>query len=135
MNESDASFYTMNCVGKWSFQSTRNIEQSQQSLGGEALDMSHNLSTGAMWKCNAFTQELTVNRLEVIYEMFHILNCGITRSRVQTLLKSWLFQTSMRNCLNCVHNWDDYSLLELIDCASGIQFLWQCYANDKWFYS
>ena len=29
---------------------------------------------------------------------------GIARSRVQTPLKSWLFQASLRNCLNCVHN-------------------------------
>ena len=37
---------------------------------------------------------------------------GIARSRVQTPLKSWLFQASdIRNCLNCVHNWDDHSLL------------------------
>ena len=33
-------------------------------------------------------------------------------SRVQTPLKSWLFQASIRNCLNCVHNCDDHSLLE-----------------------
>ena len=29
---------------------------------------------------------------------------GIARSRVQTLLKSWIFfQASLRNCINCVH--------------------------------
>ena len=52
---------------------------------------------------------------EVIYEMFHILNCGGTfaSSRVRTLLKSWLFEASVRNCLNCVHNCDDHSLLDL----------------------
>ena len=27
-------------------------------------------------------------------------------------LKSWLFQASIRNCLNCVHNCDDHSLLD-----------------------
>ena len=26
--------------------------------------------------------------------------------------KSWLFQVSIRNCLNCVHNCDDHSLLD-----------------------
>ena len=31
---------------------------------------------------------------------------------VQTSLKSWLFQASVRNCLNCVHNCDDHGLLE-----------------------
>ena len=36
---------------------------------------------------------------------------GIARSRVQTPLKSWPFQVSNRNCLNCVHNCDDQSLL------------------------
>jgi len=39
---------------------------------------------------------------EVIYEMFHILNCGFSR----------LFQASIRNCLNCVHNCDDHSSLD-----------------------
>ena len=37
---------------------------------------------------------------------------GFARSRVQTPLKSWLFQASLRNCLNCVHNCDDHSLLD-----------------------
>ena len=37
---------------------------------------------------------------------------SIASSRVQTPLKSWLFQASIRNCLNCVHNCDDHSLLE-----------------------
>ena len=37
---------------------------------------------------------------------------AIARSRVQTPLKSWLFQASIRNCLNCVHNCDDHGLLE-----------------------
>ena len=37
---------------------------------------------------------------------------SIARSQVQTPLKSWLFQASIRNCLNCVHNCDDHSLLD-----------------------
>ena len=31
---------------------------------------------------------------------------------VQTPLKSWLFQVPLHNCLNCVHNCDDHSLLD-----------------------
>ena len=31
---------------------------------------------------------------------------------VQTPLKSWLFQASVRNCLNCVQNCDDHGLLD-----------------------
>ena len=34
------------------------------------------------------------------------------RSRIQTLLKSWLFQASICNCLNCVRNCDDQSSLD-----------------------
>ena len=61
------------------------------------------------------------NECEVIFEMFHLLNVksyielrrtGIARSRVQTPLKSWLFQASIRNCLDCVHNCEDHSLLD-----------------------
>ena len=36
-----------------------------------------------------------------------------TRSRVETPLKSELFQASIRNCLNCVRNCDDHSSLDL----------------------
>ena len=36
---------------------------------------------------------------------------GIARSRVQTPLKSWIFQASLRNCKNCVHNCEDHSLI------------------------
>ena len=34
---------------------------------------------------------------------------GNARSRVQTPLKSWIFQASLRNCKNCVHNCEDHS--------------------------
>ena len=34
---------------------------------------------------------------------------GIARSPVQTSLKSWIFQASLRNCQNCVHNCKDHS--------------------------
>ena len=40
---------------------------------------------------------------------------GVARSRDQTPLKSWLFQPSIRNCLNCVQVCDDHSLLNLIN--------------------
>ena len=50
---------------------------------------------------------------------------GIARSRVQTPLKSWLFQASVRNCLNCVLNCDDHGLLE--------EFLLGQYADDTFF--
>ena len=92
------------------------------------------------------SNEPVKSECEVIYEMFHILNCGFwnqvnydhrsyernlqmtskiaswfswlerrtgnARSRVQSPLKSWLFQASIRNCLNCVHNCDDHSSLD-----------------------
>ena len=37
------------------------------------------------------------------------------QSRVQTPLKSWLFQASIPYCLNCVHNCEDHSSLDLFD--------------------
>ena len=40
--------------------------------------------------------------------------------RVQTPLKSWLFQASVRNCLNCVQNCDDHGLL---DFKSAVQYM------------
>ena len=38
----------------------------------------------------------------------------LTVSWVQTSLKSWLFQASLRNCLNCVHNCNDHGLLDYV---------------------
>ena len=40
------------------------------------------------------------------------LNPWPRKVTVQTPLKSWLFQASIRNCLNCVYNCDDHSLLD-----------------------
>ena len=40
-----------------------------------------------------------------------IAQLGIARSRVQTPLKSWIFQASLRNCNNCVHNCEDQSFI------------------------
>ena len=72
----------------------------------------------AVWRSNQLSYEATdvgswsfvrsnepvKNGCEVIYEMFHISNCGfeikwamiiaVMRSQVQTLLKSWLLQAS-----------------------------------------
>ena len=42
------------------------------------------------------------------------------RGRKQTPLKSWLFQASTRDCLNCVHNCEDHNLL---DFKSAVQFM------------
>ena len=39
------------------------------------------------------------------------LHCS-TNCAMKTLLKSWLSQASIHNCLNCVHNCDDHSWLE-----------------------
>ena len=39
---------------------------------------------------------------------------------IQTPLKSWLFQASIRNCFNCVHNCDDHGLL---DFKSAVQYM------------
>ena len=40
------------------------------------------------------------------------LTLGAGHSRVQTPLKSWIFQASIRNCKNCVHNCEDHSLTQ-----------------------
>ena len=44
----------------------------------------------------------------------------LAMSRVQTPLKSWLFQASICNCLNCVHYYDDHSSL---DFKSAVQYM------------
>ena len=49
---------------------------------------------------------------------------GITRSRVQIPLKSWIFQASLRNCKNCVHDCKDYSFT-WIHCIVNHTAWWQ----------
>ena len=51
----------------------------------------------------------------------HLWVCtGISRSRVQTPLKSWIFQASICNCINCAHHCEDHSLL---DFTSTVQYM------------
>ena len=40
---------------------------------------------------------------------------GIARSPLQTSLKSWIFQASLSNCKNCVHNCEDHSFTWYIE--------------------
>ena len=50
---------------------------------------------------------------------------GIASSQVQTPLKSWNFQPSLRNCKNYVHNCEDHSLLEYCaPCRSSEHSCW-----------
>ena len=58
------------------------------------------------------SNEPVKNGCEVICEMFHIYWTADLKSRVQTPLKSWLFQASLRNCLNCIHYCNDHSSLD-----------------------
>ena len=59
----------------------------------------------------------------IVWGRCFIYNCGVwsqvsydhRRSRVQTPLKSWLFQASLHNCLNCVYNCNVHSLLDDVE--------------------
>ena len=54
---------------------------------------------------------------------------GIARSRVQTPLKSWNFQASLRNCKNCSHNCEDHSFtwfVEIVETGSSLHNLHIC---------
>ena len=50
---------------------------------------------------------------------------------VQTPLKSWLFQAFIRNCLNCIHNCDDHSLLDLFIYFNGASTICSVTFNNK----
>jgi len=39
-------------------------------------------------------------------------------------LKSWIFQASIRNCLNCVRNCDDHSLLDFVTVYVTFCYVW-----------
>ena len=61
--------------------------------------------------------------------MFPLLMCisitiiiAFSKSWVQTPLKSWLFQASVRNCLNC----DDHGLLDILHPQQKTLFIAQC---------
>ena len=54
-------------------------------------------------------------------------NLSNWKVRTSTPLKSWLFQASIRNCLNCVHNCEDHSLLTFFCDSNDInsKFTWR----------
>ena len=55
------------------------------------------------------------------------LGTGIARSRVQTPLKSWIFQASIRNCKNLVSNCENHSLLDFTSAAQYMKhFIYNC---------
>ena len=58
---------------------------------------------------------------------------GIARQRVQTPLRFWIFQASMRNCINYVHNCENQRLLDLLPCTFWKRTLIIGYC--KWFLS
>ena len=67
----------------------------------------------------ANTRQWGVPYCEVIYEMFHILNCGVE-------IKWAMIIAVIRNCLNCVYNCDDHSSLEFL-IVLGFLSLFQCH--------
>ena len=61
---------------------------------------------------------------------------GIARSQVQIPLKSWIFQASLRNCKNCVHNCEDHSFTWFhIRSSYMIQFIFHFIVDSfhRWF--
>ena len=60
------------------------------------------------------------------------------RSRVQTLLKSWIFQVSVRTCSNCVHNCEGHSFTYFISAVQGVIYFiyhlvhWFIYHGNIW---
>ena len=88
--------------GVWTRDLAIPVRRSKNQLSYEATDVGS--------RSFVISNEPVKNGCEVIYEMFHILNCGF----------EIIFQASIRNCLNCVHNCDDYGLL---DFKSAVQYM------------
>ena len=68
------------------------------------------------WTADLKSSELWSPQLWTQFKQLHIeawksqdFN-GVEVLTFSTPLKSWLFQASIRNCLNCVHNCDDHTL-------------------------
>ena len=70
------------------------------------------------WTADLKSSKLWSSQLRTQFKQLPIDR--FARSRVQTPLKSWLFQASIRNCLNCVRNCDDHRLL---DFKSAVQYM------------
>ena len=47
-------------------------------------------------------------------------------------VKSWLFQASIRNCLNCVHNYDDHGLFDYSLCYIQLESVATSYPRGKY---
>ena len=60
-----------------------------------------------------------------------VFRTGIVRSRVQTMLKSWLFQASIRDRLNC----DDHSVLDFKSAVQCMKYFIYHFTVDRLIYS
>lgn len=76
-----------------------------KEISPHKMPFSNNLST------TSFGTKTCYNKLSQLVKPCRTRLKSYTRSRVQTPLKSW---TSLRSCINCVHNCDDQSSFDLI---------------------
>ena len=64
----------------------------------------------------------------VKYFIYHFAN---VRSQVQTPLKSLPFQASIRNCLNCVHTYNNHSLLDFKSAVQHVKYFIYHFTNVR----
>ena len=98
----------------------RSLKKSSSSTGFEPVT--------SRYRCDALTYEATDDRSwsfvvsnepemndEIMYEIYHILNCR--------------YEFCIRNCINCVRNFEDHSLLDFIP---AFQILKYCIQHKQY---
>ena len=113
--------HILNCGRIWN-QISYLISNTQFHTWNFSYITSHSFPTGSL--------ELTNDKLPTSVASYLSWLERRTGIAVQTPLKSWLFQASIRNCLICVHSCDDHRLLYIV-----FQVQAQCPKYTKWLHA
>ena len=120
------AIYAITYIKAWKFQDFNGVwTRNRVAIW---VRRSHQLSYEATAvRCWLFvvSNEPVRDEWEFINEIFHILNGGCEMNVIYaiTYIEAWKirdFNLIFQNCLNCVHNWEDYSLL---DFTSVVQYM------------
>ena len=95
--------------GNYAFWRHNELEETRNDYRKAKFHFQMDFSRSHGWDCLSY---LTLGSLSKPWSSQLWTQFKQLRREAWTPLKSWLFQASLRNCLNCVHNCDDHGLLD-----------------------